>query len=504
MMEKTAEITTGSILVVDDQHVNRKILQGYLEQQGHKVVTAENGQEAINKLNDSEYDLIILDIIMPEMEGYEVLEHIRNRDQLQDVPVIVISALDDIDSLVKSVELGADDYISKPFNPVLLKARIDASLEKKRLREKEQLLLKEEKRRTEAALQISEERLRTVISNAPVILFVLDNDGIFSLIVGLGLVSLGLAQNQLAGESIFEVYKDNSQIIKSVKRALSNEAFTEMIDLEGLVWETRFAPLWGDNEVVEGVIGVATDVTQRKKAEDEKDRLYQDLQEGNIRLRALSQQLVDVQEIEKRKIAHELHDEVGQSLTGLKISLEMGMRSNDNASDPFLKEAHNLAQEVLSMVREMSLNLRPSMLDDLGLVPTLDWYFERYLSQTNIQVDFEHLGIDKVLDSRLDTAVYRIIQEALTNVARHAKVEKVSVKIWIDKKGINILIEDEGAGFDPQIALEAKSSTGLGGIIDRVKLLDGTITIESAENEGSILRASLPIEKDQPIESSEH
>jgi CheY-like chemotaxis protein len=128
---------TGSLLVVDDNAINRDVLQRRVERQGHGVSVAENGRRALQMLAAQKFDLVLLDVIMPEMNGYQVLQAMKNDTALRDIPVIMISALDEMDSVVRAIEMGAEDYLTKPFNPVLLRARIGASLEKKRLRDKE-------------------------------------------------------------------------------------------------------------------------------------------------------------------------------------------------------------------------------------------------------------------------------------------------------------------------------------------------------------------------------
>lgn len=140
----------GSVLVVDDVEANRDLLSRRLQRQGHTVTIAENGLKAIDLLQKQTFDLILCDIMMPEMNGYQVLEHIKTDPALRHIPVIMISALDDIESVVRCIELGAEDYLFKPFNPTLLKARINACLEKKRLRDQEQAYLKQ--------LQIEQEK----------------------------------------------------------------------------------------------------------------------------------------------------------------------------------------------------------------------------------------------------------------------------------------------------------------------------------------------------------
>ena len=134
----------GQILVADDNRVNRLKLSRNLEQQGHTVELAENGQQALDKLNAGTFDVVLLDIIMPGMDGYQVLEMIKANPEQRDIPVIVISALDEIDSAVRCIEMGAEDYLPKPFNPILLRARLNASLQKKKLRDLEKAYLQQE------------------------------------------------------------------------------------------------------------------------------------------------------------------------------------------------------------------------------------------------------------------------------------------------------------------------------------------------------------------------
>jgi adenylate cyclase len=127
----------AKVLVVDDIEMNRDMLCSLLEADGHKAAVAENGRLALEKIKSNPYDLILLDVMMPEMNGYQVLEQLKSEPSWRDIPVIVLSALDEIGSVVRCIELGAEDYLPKPFDPVLLRARIGACLEKKRLRDQE-------------------------------------------------------------------------------------------------------------------------------------------------------------------------------------------------------------------------------------------------------------------------------------------------------------------------------------------------------------------------------
>ncbi|MBM4287692.1 MAG: response regulator [Deltaproteobacteria bacterium] len=152
---------TGALLVVDDNEINRDLLSRYLSRLGHKVQAAPDGRQALEMIGTGAFDLVLLDIMMPELNGYQVLQHLNDSPAWRDLPVIMISALDEMDSVVRCIELGAADYLSKPFNPVLLRARVGACLEKKRLQDLE----KEQKRQLQelnAALEVRNRFIRQI------------------------------------------------------------------------------------------------------------------------------------------------------------------------------------------------------------------------------------------------------------------------------------------------------------------------------------------------------
>jgi signal transduction histidine kinase len=195
-----------------------------------------------------------------------------------------------------------------------------------------------------------------------------------------------------------------------------------------------------------------------------------------------------LEEAERRHIAKELHDEVGQSLTALKLRLQVAEASEQ------VVQARGLVDELLTRVSNLSLDLRPAMLDDLGLLPALVWLFERYTSQTNVKVNFAHAGIDAGRMSPIvETAGFRIVQEALTNVARHAGVPSVDVRVWRDGASLSVQVADGGKGFDVAAALAAGRSTGLSGMRERAAALGGTMEIESSDAGGTRLTAELPL-----------
>ena len=221
----------------------------------------------------------------------------------------------------------------------------------------------------------------------------------------------------------------------------------------------------------------------------ERGWLVETVEESRLRLAALSERLVDVQEAERRDIARELHDEVGQLLTGLLFKIEGHGAAAGNPKD----EMKGIVKDLIGRVRDLSMSLRPPMLDELGLLAALTWLIDRFEAQTGISVRFHHADLeDRRFGAQVEITAFRIVQEALTNVARHAGVRHASVDVWANPVSLGARIEDEGRGFDVEAALAAPSS-GLEGMRERSRLTGGHLTIESAPGEGTRLSLELPL-----------
>lgn len=225
-------------------------------------------------------------------------------------------------------------------------------------------------------------------------------------------------------------------------------------------------------------------------------RLLNQVKTSQENLQELSHQLVRVHEEERRNLARELHDEIGQYLTALKLRLVKDDGGKVMKMEQ-MKEAQGLVNELIRKVRQMSLDLRPSMLDDLGLLPALEWYFERYTHQTGIAVDFDPQDLEqKRFTNEIEITIFRITQESLTNVARHAGVEKVYVQLIAFHDSLELMIEDEGTGFVPDDQ-KAGSSSGLTGMAERTKLLQGEMEIQSSPGQGTRILVRLPFRQEE-------
>jgi PAS domain S-box-containing protein len=265
----------------------------------------------------------------------------------------------------------------------------------------------------------------------------------------------------------------------------------------------RFRSLLGVPLIVEAkVIGVLSVVTRERRRFTSDDQRLLELVAGRVapaidrvnlldlahrdrqRLEALSRQLVTLQEEERRRVARELHDDIGQLLTALKLALETRM--------PASLEPERVVQDLIARVRDISISLRPPMLEDLGLHPALRWHFERFTGLTGVRVEFSQAGLDRRFPPEVETAAFRIVQEALTNVARHAATPSASVTVDVNGGRVHLRVEDRGNGFDPQEAAPGRCN-GLTGMRERVSLLAGRFSIRSAPGEGTIVSAEIPI-----------
>ena len=202
---------------------------------------------------------------------------------------------------------------------------------------------------------------------------------------------------------------------------------------------------------------------------------------------------MEVQEAERRHLGSELHDEIGQLLTVLRLLLNLNGNLSIDAIKIRIEQARSVVDDLLVAVRRLSFDLRPADLDQFGLLPALLGLFERYTSQTGILVDFKHRDVDRRFHSNVETAAYRAVQQALTNIAQHAGVAVVTVRLCAQANKLQLQVEDRGCGFDPEIVMKVTRSSGLFGMSERTSLVGGRLTIDSAPGKGTIITAELPL-----------
>ncbi len=243
---------------------------------------------------------------------------------------------------------------------------------------------------------------------------------------------------------------------------------------------------------VKRAIREVEDRAERRRAEAARE-------EYSRKLLALSRRLVTAQETERRHIARELHDEIGQTLTLAQLNLQAVLASPtiDPAQKNQLQECLTAVDRVLEQVHDISLNLRPSMLDDLGLEAALRWYTNRQAALVGIEADFIAQPLPRRLDARIETECFRIAQEALTNVVRHAQATKVKVELQHSAGRLQLRVSDNGVGFDVsgnRARAVRGTSLGLLSMEERAALAGGNLEIISAPGQGTAIQAWLPLE----------
>ncbi len=233
-------------------------------------------------------------------------------------------------------------------------------------------------------------------------------------------------------------------------------------------------------------------VTTLERRHDEQTRM---IEEAENDLRRLSRRLVQAQELERKSLSRELHDEVGQMLTALGIelaNLQTLRNSDQRAFCTCVDDAKRLNTEAMRTIRDLAMGLRPSMLDDLGLAPALEWQGREFSRHTGVPAV---VTVDGTLDGLPEahrTCIYRVVQEALTNCAKHAKAKNVSVSVHGGGDQMEAVIQDDGVGFS---TTSRAGGLGLLGIAERIQELDGTLRIISQPGEGTTLRVDLPLKQ---------
>lgn len=228
----------------------------------------------------------------------------------------------------------------------------------------------------------------------------------------------------------------------------------------------------------------------------------QHLEQQRRRLQRLSAQLIAVREAESKRISQELHDVIGQALTAVSINLAK-IKQELSPDEPAavwerLAEAEVMITQALIQTRNLSQELRPAMLDDLGLIPTLRWYIHHFGKRLGIPISFSFEGKLHYASPELETMIYRVVQEGLTNIARHAKASKAKVRLDCQADRIHLTIKDDGVGFDVQQLMQSEDTDdrfGLLGMEERILLFAGVVQVHSAPGKGTTLQVTFPYQQ---------
>jgi PAS domain S-box-containing protein len=348
------------------------------------------------------------------------------------------------------------------------------------------------------ALREREERYRILYEENPAMYFTVDAKGKVLSVNQFGAEHLGYTVTELIGQSILMVFHedDKREVEKQLSKCLRSPRVNHQWNFRKVrkdgtlfcVKEIARAVLDAAGNIV--VLIVCDDITKRIQVEA-KMRQYA------ARLRRLSRMMMEIQETERRHIAHELHDEIGQVLTAVKINLRaMRGLDKDVKYKSRLDESIVTIDRALEQVRNLSLDLRPSMLDDLGLVASLRWHVDRHSQRAGLAAKLVFDPPEIHLPTYLETVCFRIVQEALTNIVRHAQAKEMKVELRQRGRVLELIIQDDGIGFDVRAAKKrAKKGAGFGllGMQERVLLVGGDLKVKSTPENGTTVRAHLPV-----------
>ncbi len=339
-------------------------------------------------------------------------------------------------------------------------------------------------REANAALEASEERYRELFENANDVVFTINLEGKFTSINRAGERIGGYGRDETSPKSFYEVAApEYHKLLREIaERKLTGERSTTY-ELEILTKDRRRVPLevstrliYKDGKPV-GIHGIARDITERKQAEEAQRRLNEALEE------------------QAKRIAHALHDESGQLLTSVYLALEEVASDLPPHARAPAERIKQLLDEVQEQLRQFSHELRPTILDDWGLAPALEFLCQGVSKRTGISI-----SLDSMVDGRLlplvETAIYRIVQEALTNVTKHARASQAVIQLRSEPHMVRCLIRDNGIGFDMSSIVGTKGQRGLGliGIQARLDALGGKLLVNSAPRQGTELVITIPLE----------
>ena len=241
---------------------------------------------------------------------------------------------------------------------------------------------------------------------------------------------------------------------------------------------------------------VINDITERLRTQLALERVNRELEHSHERLRALSRRLLEVQEEERGRLARDLHDDIGQALTALKIQLESLHRSGEPALQARIAEGVETVQHTLERVRQLSLSLRPPQLDDLGLAAALRSHLDRQAGVAGLKAQFDAADAPHDIEPDMETACFRVAQEAINNVVRHARAHNVWVRLFTSGGRLALSVRDDGRGFDLDAVRRrgaSGASLGLIGMEERIALASGSFELHAAPGEGTVVLATFPL-----------
>jgi signal transduction histidine kinase len=473
------------------------------------VESVTTGGACLDRMAQGGIDILLLDLVMPDIDGLQVLGELARRGD--PTPVVMASGLGQTDLAVRALRAGAADCVDKTTPQFLqivdiVKRVLQRHREKPRAappgqaaREKHDVLLVENSAHTRRLIE------EFFAAHAPQFaLTSAANRADFERLLGQG----GRADAVLIGPTPGEVSSlDTLRLLRSRHADLPAVILAGHDDSGTAVAAFKLGAqdyILQQQDYLPEVIFSLGHILRRADTERSNAQLTRELEalnrslEAQVQartgeLQALSIKLLRVQEDERRAVARDLHDHLGQLLTGLRFQLEAAQQAAPPGLQAGLKDALSTGDEALRYLREMTQQLRPRVLDDLGLAPALEWHANLFQRQTGIAVALDLSLPPARLPGELETTVFRIVQEALTNIARHSGAKAAAVTLTAGGGRLIAEITDRGRGFDLEARLAAHDSLGLAGLRERVVLAGGQLELFSRIGQGTRIHAEFPL-----------
>ena len=521
-----------SILMVDDQPAKLLSYEVMLAELGENLIRASSAKEALEQLLKVDVAVVLMDVSMPELDGFELANMIRQHPRFQRTAIIFISAvhLSDLDRL-KGYEHGAVDYISIPVIPELLRAKVKVFAELHRKTRQLETLNRELERRVEERTKELADRSRVlqtvniqlmhrnqeldaIFRTAPDIIFSRQADGSRDYISPRFYDYTGTASGSATGEA-WEEYlhpEDKARVLDvwahSVESGENYEVEYRLRakDKTYRWFRARAVPIKSEDGKIVKWYGTCSDIQDSKVLEqsirDSATELEKMVDSRTAELRRLSVRLMTLQDQEHRRIARDLHDGLGQELAVAKMVLDNALHQTTALIEKkACAEASTIIDRAIQQVRTMSHLLHPPLLDEVGLLSALTWYADGLTERSGIETSLEVQPQDfPRLAPELETAIFRIVQEALTNVFRHSQASQAWINVAQTDSRTVITVRDNGVGINDRIAeLQPDSvGVGIGGIKQRAKEFGGELRVFNA-NPGTTVQVVIPSSAGPPL-----
>ena len=458
------------------------------------ITRVETEADYVAELEARPPDVVLCDYNLPDFSAERALEIIRARDL--DLPFIIVSHHVDETAAVVAMQGGASDYLSKGSLRRLPKA-IESALDRSNARR--------EKTEAQKALRESEAIRRGILDSLLSRIALVDGKGLILTVnrawndfesarasMRLGHASgganylLALKEAQECGDAFAGALAEGVRSVIAREKTVFSMEY-EIKTASGSSWHiARAVPLEGSDH--------ATVISHR----DVTDRMLSHvaLEGANQRLQTISERMLDIQEEERRAISRELHDDIGQTLGALKIGLHRLATAAAAEQPELLAACLEAAGEALEKMRLLAMELRPPQLDQLGLEAALEWLGQRQSAASGLTVTCNFAGLDTRPPPALESACYRIAQEALNNAARHAKAKQVTISIESDASLLKLVVHDDGIGFDEdatRLRMMRSGSMGLIGMEERAQLAGGRLKLRSVPGAGTTVSATFPL-----------